>query len=381
MKLVVCGLSITSSWGNGHATTYRALLRELARRGHEILFLERDTYWYADNRDLPDPPFCRAELYGSVDELQDRFTRDIREADAVIVGSYVPEGVAVGKWVTSTAKGLTAFYDIDTPVTLAKLDRGDEEYLSPDLIPRYRLYLSFTGGPTLARIERTYGSPAARVLYCSVDPETYYPEERRKKWTMGYLGTYGTDRQPALNALLLEPARRWRQGSFVVAGPMYPAGLRWPANVKRIDHLPPSEHRKFYNSQRFALNITRADMVRAGYSPSVRLFEAAACGTPIISDYWEGLDSVLKIGTEILVARNAAESLRAMRELTETERSRIGDAARKRVMSHHTAAHRAAELESYILEVVNTPKSRPARLNLSNVTSRFDGAVATSSRR
>lgn len=348
MRFVVCGLSITSSWGNGHATTYRALLRELAARGHDILFLERDVYWYAENRDLKNAPYCRTELYSSIKELKNRFTTEVRNADVVIVGSYVPEGVAVGKWVTQVAKGVKVFYDIDTPVTLAKLARGDEEYLSPALIPKYDLYLSFTGGPTLHYIERHYGCPCARVLYCSVDPRVYYPQKRSKRWTMGYIGTYDADRQRTIDALLVEPARQWTEALFVVAGPMYPKDIQWPRNVQRIDHLPPSRHCTFYNSQRFTLNVTRAEMVRAGYSPSVRLFEAAACARPIISDYWDGLDSIFEIGREILVAHSPREALRYMKELTPAEQARIGRAAMKKVLAQHTAAHRAAELEAYV---------------------------------
>jgi len=371
MRFVVLGLSITSSWGNGHATTYRALLRELAARGHDVLFLERDVPWYASNRDLPDPGFCRAELYSSLDELKSRFTREVRAADVVIVGSYVPEGVAVGEWVIRTARGVTAFYDIDTPVTLARLARGDEEYLSPALIPQYRLYFSFTGGPTLRYIERHYGSPRARALYCSVDPAIYHPEpDRRKRWDLGYLGTYGEDRQPALNALLVEPARQWHGGRFIVAGPLYPAHLKWPKNVARVHHLPPGEHRAFYNAQRYTLNVTRADMVRAGYSPSVRLFEAAACGTPIISDRWDGLETIFKPGSEILLAAEASESLRLLREIPEEERLRIGDRARRRVLAKHTAAHRAAELERHVLEYLDVTKSRLVRVDLSTVAAR-----------
>jgi spore maturation protein CgeB len=353
MKFVICGLSITSSWGNGHATTYRGLVRELVNLGHEVLFLEHDKPWYADNRDLPRPPYGRTELYASVEELKDRFGAEVREADVVIVGSYVPEGVTVGEWVTTTARGITAFYDIDTPVTLAKLERGDEEYLAPRLISRYGLYLSFTGGPTLRRLEREYGSPMARVLYCSVDPSLYFPEEREIEWDLGYLGTYGEDRQPRLERLLLKPARRQPQRHFVVAGPLYPPTIEWPANVARIEHLPPAEHRGFYNAQRFTLNITRADMVRAGYSPSVRLFEAAACGTLIISDWWDGLDTIFQIGKEILVSRSSAATLRYLNETSEAERKRLGRQARKRVLGQHTAAHRARELEGYVRQLLD----------------------------
>ncbi len=349
LDVVILGLSITSSWGNGHATTYRGLVRELAARGHRILFLERDAPWYAENRDLPEPPYGRTVLYGSFEELQDRFTREVRNADFVMVGSYVPEGVAVGEWVTRTAGGATAFYDIDTPVTLAKLARGDYEYLTPELIPLYGAYFSFTGGPTLRRLERHYGSPMARPLYCSVDPALYRPEEIEPRWDLGYMGTYSDDRQPALDRLLLEPARRWSRGRFVVAGPQYPKEIRWPKNVKRTEHLEPKKHSRFYNQQRFTLNITRADMIAAGFSPSVRLFEAAACATPIISDTWAGLETFFAIGEEILTARSAGEVLQYLREIPERERRALGERARTRVLAEHTAAHRAEELEGYAL--------------------------------
>ena len=250
----------------------------------------------------------------------------VRGADVVVVGSYVPEGVAVGEWVIETTHGIPAFYDIDTPVTLARLERGETEYLSRELLPRYALYLSFTGGPMLQRLERDYGSPMARVLYCSADPELYFPEPQTERWDMGYMGTYSQDRQPALESLLLEPARRWGQGRFVVAGPLYPEEIAWPANVERVEHIPPGGHRAFYNAQRLTLNITRADMRAAGWSPSVRLFEAAACGTPIVSDCWPGLESFFEPGREILVAGSAAEALDIMRHTPAVRASRHGPA-------------------------------------------------------
>lgn len=352
MRIVILGLSITSSWGNGHATTYRGLVRELVRRGHDVLFLERDVPWYADNRDLPRPPFGRTALYRSVRELKTRFRSRVRDADLVIVGSYVPEGVKVGDWVLAEARGVRAFYDIDTPVTLAKLARGEHEYLEPAQIPRYDLYLSFTGGPTLKGLEREWKSPCARALYCSFDPELYFPEVQPIEWDLGYMGTYSADRQPTLERLLVGPARKWKSGRFVVAGPQYPAEVRWPANVEHTAHLPPSQHRAFYNRQRFTLNVTRADMIAAGWSPSVRLFEAAACATPIISDCWEGIDTLFEPGREILLAHNGDEVLRMLRDVPEGERRAIGERARSRVLAEHTAADRARELETYAYGVL-----------------------------
>ncbi|MDX1752740.1 MAG: glycosyltransferase [Salinimicrobium sediminis] len=351
MKFVIIGLSVTSSWGNGHATTYRALLKELNALGHDILFLEKDVPWYSPHRDMPAPDFCSLGLYKTNEELKADYAKQIAEADVVIVGSYVQQGVEVGNWAIETATGVTAFYDIDTPVTLAKLEREDYEYLDPEIISKYDLYLSFSGGPILKHLEEHYGSPLARALYCSVDPDLYFPEDREKKWKMGYLGTYSDDRQPTVEELLNKPAAQFTSDRFVVAGPQYPEDYKWASNVERINHLPPAEHRKFYNSQEFTLNVTRQDMIKAGYSPSVRLFEAAACGVPIISDYWDGIYSIFEQGTEILIAESSEDVEKYFRNISEKERKQIGETARQKVMKSHTAKARAKELVNYVKEV------------------------------
>lgn len=360
LRMVFLGLSITSSWGNGHATTYRGLIRELCARGHEVLFLERDVPWYADNRDLPHPPYGRTELYADLDELRDRFAAEITAADFVLVGSYVPDGIEVGTWVRQVASGVVGFYDIDTPVTLAALDAGTCTYLTPAQIPAYDLYLSFAGGRSLERLERSFGAPRARALYCSVDPQMYRPEPVERRWDLGYLGTYSDDRQPGLDRLLLQPACALEHGSFLVAGAQYPAQVQWPANVDRIDHLPPFEHSLCYNRMRYTLNLTRDAMRRAGHSPSVRLFEASACGVPILSDPWDGLDSLFEPGKEILVVRSPADVTRILQDLPEAERRSIGVRARRRALSEHTAAHRAAQLETHVLAAASNRRNRVA---------------------
>jgi len=349
LNCVFLGLSITSTWGNGHATTYRGLLKELSRRGHRITFLERDVPWYASNREFDQLPYCAVGLYSSVDELKERFATLIRTADVVVVGSYVPDGIAIGQWVTSVARSATAFYDIDTPVTLAAVSAGKCEYISHDLYPKYDLYLSFTGGPTLDFIERRLGSPCPRALYCSVDPSLYYPEPEAARWDVAYLGTYAPDRQPALDSLLLSVAREHPGRNFAVGGPQYPGTINWPSNVERIEHVPASEHRHFYNSQKFTLNLTRLDMIRAGYSPSVRLFEAAACGVPILTDEWPGLETIFHPGSEILPVRNSAD-VTSYLQTSGDQRFEIAEKARRRTLRFHTAAVRAEELEMYVLE-------------------------------
>jgi spore maturation protein CgeB len=351
MQIVILGLSITSSWGNGHATTYRGLVRELTRLGHDLLFLERDQPWYAQNRDAANLEPCQVEIYQDVADLKKRFSARIEAADCVMVGSYVPDGIEVGEWVIRTAGGAVAFYDIDTPVTLASLRAGKCAYLSKELIEKYPFYLSFSGGPVLKVLRSKYGAPSPHAFYCSADPTAYYPDHQKRRWSLGYLGTYSVDRQPRVERLLLEPARRIKHSSFVIAGPQYPRSIDWPSNVRRIQHLSPGDHRAFYSSQRFTLNVTRDDMIEAGYSPSVRLFEAAACGVPIITDRWEGLDSFFTIGREILVADSSKEVISMLQDISEEERIQIGARARERVLREHTAAHRATELEQLIRKV------------------------------
>jgi spore maturation protein CgeB len=356
MKIVVFGLSLSSSWGNGHATTWRALLGALAARGHDIVFLERHRSWLARHRDLKEPDWCRLAFYEELADLED-FASLVAGADVVIVGSFVPDGVDVAEWVQRVASGTVAFYDIDTPLTLARLRAGGCEYLTPDLITHFDLYLSVTGGPALRFIEEVYGAPAARVLHCSVDEARYRETPAARRWHLGFLGTYSHDRQPALERLLIEPARQAPDLRFVVAGPQYPTDIDWPLNVERIEHLPPTAHPQFYSSLCWALNVTRADMIAAGHSPSVRLFEAGACGVPILTDEWPGLDRFFEPSKEVVVALTTADVLSAVR-WSEDDRLQLADAGRRRVLAEHTALHRAKEFEAHIAEITPARDTR-----------------------
>lgn len=340
MKLVVLGLSLSSSWGNGHATTFRAILSAFAERGHDILFLEREREWYAAHRDLAEPDYCQLAYYREPSDLED-WRDEIVGADAVMVGSYVPDGIEVGRWVQQQARGTVCFYDIDTPVTLAALERGTCEYLSPELVPGYDIYFSFTAGPTLKKLEQEFGSPRARPLHCTADTTSYVPLDVPKRWDLSYLGTYSDDRQSTLERLLIEPARARPKLRFAVAGPQYPDHIEWPANVERIEHVAPADHPEFYAASRFTLNVTRADMIAAGWSPSVRLFEAAACGTPIISDRWAGIDDYFRPDDEIILADTKEDVLAAL----SADAQAIGVRARRVVLAHHSAKKRAEELE------------------------------------
>lgn len=342
--IVIFGLSLSSSWGNGHATTFRALLRGLHAEGKHVLFLERRQPWYQDHQDLADPDFCRLEFYDDIDAVLQRHRDNLRSAGAVIVGSYVPEGRLLIDALHRLPLQRLCFYDIDTPVTMDLLDRAEESHLARRQMPWFDIYFSFSGGRVLDRLRDVYGTPNPRALYCSVDAEAYGPMQVARRWDLGYLGTYSPDRQPGLEALLIEPARRLPQMRFVVAGSLFPSGIDWPANVERIDHLPPAQHAEFYNAQRFTLNITREAMRRLGWSPSVRLFEAAACGTPIISDRWPGLTDLLPEGQAVLLADGTDDVVAALQDTDDAARDRMAVTARRIVLDDHTGQARAQEL-------------------------------------
>lgn len=358
LNIAVLGLSLSSSWGNGHATTYRSLLRGLHAQGHRLLFLERARDWYTAHCDLPDPDFCTLKYYDSLCDLT-RFAETIASADVVIIGSYVPEGVNVIDQVAALQPRVLCFYDIDTPVTMSKLDAHNEEYLARRQVSIFDVYFSFSGGPVLQHLETQYGAQQAAALYCSVDPSKYYHTGAIHEWDLGYLGTYSPDRQASLQRLLIEPARRLPQCRFVVAGSQFPHDIEWPSNVERIEHLPPAQHAQFYSRQRFTLNITRADMVASGWSPSVRLFEAGACATPAISDRWDGLDELLPEDQAVLIADDSADVLHALTALPECSRKAIARNAQARVLACHTGEARSRELISHLRPHLGRPSIQP----------------------
>ncbi|MHA6248835.1 CgeB family protein [Pontibacter sp. CAU 1760] len=351
MNIVILGLAISSSQAGGHTTIYRNLLNELHKQGHQVLFLEREVPAYEVKGKLSESVFCETGAYKSLKDLE-RFTEQVRDADMVILGSRVSEGIKVAEWVLQTGQGIRAFYDLDTPLTLAKLAQKNCDYLSQELIPQFDLYLSITGGPNLEVLEKKYGAQKARPFYRTVDAALFYPEFREKIWDLGYLGRFSEDSQPQLNKLMLDAAQQWPDGRFVVAGTQYLTIVEWPSNTKYSQQLQEPDHRKFFNSLRFALQLTPPEMETAAYAPSPQLLEAAACGTPIISNHWDGLDDVFKINSEILVSTSSQDTLSFLREISKSERKLIGERARKKVLSHHIAACRVKQLMTYAEELM-----------------------------
>lgn len=348
MKLVIFGLTISSSWGNGHATIWRGLLRAFIRRGHKVVFFERDVPYYAgSHRDLHEIPGGELCLYQDWAEVLPRVEQDLADADVGMVTSYCPDGIAAAEYVLASSVPRRVFYDLDTPVTLAALKSGKPlSYIGPRGLADFDLVLSYTGGRALPALQRELGARRVAPLYGSVDPDLHQPVPPADAYRadLSYLGTYAEDRQLALDQMFIQTARRLPNQRFLIGGAQYPADFPWTENIYFVRHVPPPDHPAFYSSSRLTLNVTRRAMAEMGYCPSGRLFEAAACGAPILSDWWEGLDLFFNPGAEILVAQTTDDAVTAL-ELSPSELARIARQARERTLAEHTADRRALELE------------------------------------
>ena len=357
MKLVIFGLALSSSWGNGHATLWRGLVRALAAQGHTITFFEKDLPYYAAHRDAwPQPAGLKLALYSDAQQDAARIAQELRSADVAIITSFCPQGAILAERVLASGVPVTCFYDLDTPVTLHALASGSAvEYLPADGLGGFDLVLSYTGGPALDALTHRLHARRVAPLYGFVDPAAHQPADPDRAFVsdLSYLGTYAADRQARLQELLLEPARRVPSQRFLIGGAMYPQDFPWAENIFFVRHVPPELHPAFFSSSRLTLNITRAAMAAYGWCPSGRLFEAAACGTPLLSDVWEGLDTFFTPGEEILLAESADDVLTALNRSPEQLR-RMAARARERVLAEHTAAHRASELEA-LLEAAAAP--------------------------
>lgn len=348
MKIVVFGLSVSSSWGNGHATLWRGLARALARRGHGLVFFERNVPYYAENRDLLELPGGELILYDDWAGALPRARRELDAADVGMVTSYCPDGIAAAELVLDSTARARVFYDLDTPMTLSRLRGGQTTgYIGPRGLADFDLVLSYTGGRALDELRDRLGARRVAPLYGSVDPEVHRPVAPASHYVadLSYLGTYAEDRQAALQRLFIEPASLRPGRRFLIGGAQYPETFPWSGNIFFVRHLPPSEHPAFFSSSRLTLNVTRRAMAETGWCPSGRLFEAAACGAPVVTDDWEGLDRFFEPGREVLVVHDTGEVVAAL-DRSDEELRRIADSARERALAEHTADHRVAALEA-----------------------------------
>ena len=239
MRITVWGLTVSSSWGNGHATLWRGLIRALAEQGVHVTFVERDQPWYRSARDLHDVPGGELFLYRDWDEVL-AAKRRLLDADALMVTSYCPDARAATALIAAEGRGRTLFYDLDTPVTLARLAAGEAvDYLPAAGLAMFDRTLSYTGGPALTALIERLGAQHAAPLYGHVDPATHRPVSRVElfRGDLSYLGTFAADRQAAVDRLFLQPARAAPERRFVLGGSGYPADFPWTNNLYFMNHV------------------------------------------------------------------------------------------------------------------------------------------------
>lgn len=351
LKIAFFGSSLVSSYWNGAATYYRGIIRELHGRGHDITFYEPDAYGRQQHRDMDDPEWARVEVYQPDEEGADSCLEKAAAADLIIKAS----GVGVNdEYLEAAVLGLRKpgktiiFWDVDAPATL---DRAHSNPRDPfrALIPRYDMVLTYGGGEPVVDAYIKLGARACVAIYNALDPETHHPvpPESRFQADLGFLGNRLPDREERVEEFFLKAAEAAPDHSFLMGGNGW-QGKPLPGNVKWIGHVPTREHNSFNCSVRIVLNVNRQSMADYGFSPPTRIFEAAGAGSCIVTDDWEGIDYFLEPGAEILVAGSGPEVAGYLSNLSPERAMSIGRAGRNAVLSRHTYAHRARQLENIL---------------------------------
>ena len=357
MRIAIFGLTISSSWGNNHATLWRGLGKALVELGHEFIFFERNVPRYSGMRDWTSLPSSMGDselvLYSDWSTIEARARRELLTCDAAIVSSYCFDAQAATDTILDVQHPLAVFYDLDTPATLETLRSGKQvPYIPWRGLGDFDLVLSYSGGAALEALRSDLCAHRVRALYGHVDPDAHHRVHAipRYRAALSWLGPYSADRQAMLEELFVTPARLRPDQRFLIAGAQYPEHFPWSPNVSFVDHVPPLQHAAFFCSSRLTLNVTREPMARMGWCPTLRLFEAAACGAAVLSDEWCGLDDFYTPGEQVLVARYCDDTLAAL-ELSDAQLQSIGRAARERTLDEHTSLHRARQLIHYLEEL------------------------------
>lgn len=351
MRLAFIGSSLVSSYWNGAATYYRGLLGALAQRGHAITFLEPDAFGRQQHRDIPDPGWARVVVWPADEAGMARALETAAGHDVIVKASGV--GVLdaeLEEAVLSLRRegSIVAFWDVDAPATLESVEK-DPGNPFRSLVPRYDLVLTYGGGDPVVRAYERLGARRCVPVYNALDPVTHHPvpPDPALDAELGFLGNRLPDREARVEAFFLEAARLLPDRSFLLGGAGW-EDKALPANVRAIGHVPTARHNGFNCSALAVLNVNRASMARYGFSPPTRVFEAAGAGACLISDAWEGIETFLEPGREVLVAQDGAEVAAHLAGLDRGRARAIGEAARRRVLAHHTYKQRAALCEAVL---------------------------------
>lgn len=351
MRIAFFGSSLVSAYWNGAATYYRGLIRALHARGHRITFYEPDAYERQQHRDMEDPPWAKVVVYAATEDAARLAMADARGSDLVVKASGVgifDELLEEELLELKTPTNLVVFWDVDAPATLDRVHQNPLDGFAL-LIPRYDAIFTYGGGKPVIRAYCALGSQTCVPIYNALDPETHFavPPESRFAGDLAFLGNRLPDREERVEEFFLKPAAALPEMKFLLGGAGWGDKPK-SANIRYFDHVYTRDHNAFNCSPVAVLNISRESMARYGFSPATRVFEAAGAGACVLTDWWEGIDSFLEPGTEILVARHGLEVIECIRSLRPEFARRMGEAASRRVLSQHTYRHRAEQVEEVL---------------------------------
>lgn len=353
MKLCIFGHTISSSWDGRHASVWRGLCRALARCGHRVVFFERDHLQLAAQRDMPHPEGCDLRIYRDWDDVRAMAARELADADAGMVTSRCPDARAASQLVLEAGLSVAAFYDLESPRTVARRRAGQTiEHVGPEGYRPFDVVLSYAGGPVLLDLVELLGARRVETLFASLDTSIHQPDGPSPEFTAraSFLGPYTRDLHEMLDRLFFEPSRRLSQVQFALGGGGVPDSLLLPSNLHRVGPIALDRQAAFYCSSRITVSVTPREMARAGHCPPARMFAAAGCGVPVLSDAWDGIEVFFEPGREIFVAGSTEEAMDVVC-LPDEELARVGRAARERALAEHTAEARARRLVEVLTEV------------------------------
>jgi spore maturation protein CgeB len=353
LQIAFFGSSLVSAYWNGAATYYRGLIRALHERGHWVRFFEPDAYERQQHRDMADPLWAEVVIYGVQGTAEvERALESARSADVIIKASGVgvfDEYLEAAVPDLAGPDTLCVYWDVDAPATLDRMRLNPSDPLRRQ-VPRYDLVLTYGGGDPVVEGYYAFGARQCVPIYNALDPQTHYPvaPDSRFEAALGFLGNRLPDREERVELFFLDAAKRLPEKGFLLGGSGWGDKPR-PGNVHYCGHVYTRDHNAFNCTPTAVLNISRESMARYGYSPATRVFEAAGAGACLITDDWKGIGNFLEPDREVLIAVDGAQVADHLAALTPQRARAIGVSARKRVLSAHTYAHRAAQLDAVLM--------------------------------
>jgi spore maturation protein CgeB len=357
VSISMFGSSLVSAYWNGAATYYRGIIRALAECGFDVTFYEPDAYSRQQHRDMDDPAWARVVVYPATQDGLQRSLDQARDADILIkasgVGVFDEELEAELPRLRSDSN-MIVFWDVDAPATLERMHAHANDPFRAQ-VGKYDLVLTYGGGPPVIDAYESFGARCCVPIYNALDPSTHFPvpADPRFSGALGFLGNRLPDREARVHEFFLKPAVLLPEQHFVFGGSGWDRDVALTPNINYVGHVYTRDHNAFNCSTLAVLNVNRDSMARTGYSPPTRVFEAAGAGACLICDAWDGLEEFLEPGHEVLSVSTGEEVAAILSALTPQQARRIGDQARRRLLSEHTYQHRAQELRTLLVDQIS----------------------------